>query len=244
MSLNANVVEIFSSIQGEGKYVGYRQVFVRFAGCNLSCQYCDTALSRIPATVARIELTPGLRDFTTVSNPLAAAQLLDYICTLYNNKHHSISFTGGEPLCHTDMLGVLLPQINGTKYLETNGTLPDELNKIIQYVDIISMDIKLPSVTGSSHWDKHRSFLEIARQRETFVKIVVSGETSSSELAKAIELVFDVDRTITVILQPVTPINGCTVISPEKVLQFQDYALSKLDDVRVIPQTHKYIGQL
>ena len=42
--IETNIIEIFSSIQGEGKYVGYRQVFIRFSGCNLHCTYCDTKL--------------------------------------------------------------------------------------------------------------------------------------------------------------------------------------------------------
>ena len=40
--MNENIIEIFSTIQGEGKYVGCRQVFLRLEGCNLHCSYCDT----------------------------------------------------------------------------------------------------------------------------------------------------------------------------------------------------------
>ena len=38
----AKIKEFFTSIQGEGPFVGYKQLFVRFCGCNLSCKYCDT----------------------------------------------------------------------------------------------------------------------------------------------------------------------------------------------------------
>ena len=41
--MKENMIEIFSSAQGEGPYIGRRQVFVRFEGCNLKCRYCDTA---------------------------------------------------------------------------------------------------------------------------------------------------------------------------------------------------------
>jgi len=46
------------------------------------------------------------------------------------------------------------------------------------------------------------------------------------------------------IIQPVTPYGGCKAASPEKILICQNYALTKLKDVRVIPQTHKMIGQI
>ena len=36
------IKEIFTSIQGEGSYVGYKQLFIRLCGCNLNCAYCDT----------------------------------------------------------------------------------------------------------------------------------------------------------------------------------------------------------
>jgi organic radical activating enzyme len=42
MADRAKIKEIFTSIQGEGPYIGVKQLFVRFCGCNLMCEYCDT----------------------------------------------------------------------------------------------------------------------------------------------------------------------------------------------------------
>ena len=44
--MKAPIIEIFSSFQGEGLLIGERQIFVRFAGCNLDCNYCDTKNSK------------------------------------------------------------------------------------------------------------------------------------------------------------------------------------------------------
>ena len=53
-----------------------------------------------------------------------------------------------------------------------------------------------------------------------------------------------VNDEITFIMQPVTPINNCQGVSPQEILNYQTLALTKLKDVRVIPQTHKFINQM
>ena len=47
--MKTHINEVFSSIQGEGTLIGRRQVFIRFSGCNLDCNYCDTSKSRDPS---------------------------------------------------------------------------------------------------------------------------------------------------------------------------------------------------
>ncbi|MEG6586030.1 7-carboxy-7-deazaguanine synthase QueE [Dendrosporobacter sp. 1207_IL3150] len=239
-----NMVEVFSSIQGEGQYVGCRQVFVRLAGCNLQCIYCDTPTSRAISDSCRIEQTPGKRDFFIFDNPFMLSELVNKINNLLVHPHHSVSFTGGEPLCQADALNQVISGIKGKIYIETNGTLPKELKKIINNIDIVSMDIKMPDVTGSELWDVHKEFLKIAADKEVFVKLVVTGTTQKQFFEKAVELVTSVNRKIPLILQPVTPINGCIPILPEEVLELQSLALKSLDIVKVIPQTHKFIDQL
>lgn len=244
MSHTANIVEVFSSIQGEGKYIGCRQVFVRLAGCNACCAFCDTPASRNSLSYGLIESSAGRRDFVQKANPLSTADLVKFINNLLITPHHSISITGGEPLCQADVIADLAGYVGNRIYLETNGTLPSELEKVLPFVDIISMDIKLPSATGQSYWTEHREFLRTAARREVFVKIVLTGLTTDEEFKQAISLVAEAGNNIPVILQPVTPVEGCTGIEPARVLILQERAMEFIKDVRVIPQTHKLMGQL
>ena len=242
--LNLPVTEIFSSIQGEGPYVGVRQIFLRLPKCNLTCPYCDTE-TKIPEQV-RVEKVPGTRIFATMENPIPLDKLLELLQTYDFSIHHSLSVTGGEPLLWADELQVLLPFLKEkglTIYLETNGTLPDQLLQILPMVDLISMDIKLP-FDGKTYWDVHEIFLRYSTQKEVFVKLVVNQDTTLKELRHARDLIARVDPSILTILQPVTPSRSIQAPKPKQLLEWQSLLLEKLINVRVIPQTHVYIGQL
>lgn len=236
----ANLIEIFSSIQGEGKYVGCRQIFVRLSECNLNCAYCDTNFKR--AEFCKIETTAGSMIIEQIKNPFTPAQVAAII-NQFNIEvpTHSVSFTGGEPLLHWKFIRQVAEKINLKIFLETNGTLPNELSQIIDFIDIISMDIKLPSVAGN-FFNQHREFLKIAVQKDLYTKIVISAETTLEEFDAAINLIAEVSPEILLILQPVTPVKNVKSISALKVLELQARALTKLKSVRVIPQTHKAIN--
>ena len=236
----ANLIEIFSSIQGEGKYVGCRQIFIRLADCNLNCAYCDTNFNR--ADFCNVETSAGSMTFQKIKNPIDAAQVAEIIKN-FNSQvpTHSVSFTGGEPLLHWNFIREIAEKINLKIFLETNGTLPNELSQIINFVDIISMDIKLPSVAGI-FFDRHKEFLKIARQKDLYAKIVISAETTLEEFDAAINLIAEVSPQILLILQPVTPVKNVKAIPARKILELQARAFSKLKSVRVIPQTHRLIN--
>ena len=157
------VVEIFSSIQGEGLHLGRRQIFIRLADCNLACAYCDTEFFR--ASIFPCEIRPGCGFSTDMPNPVASYEIAELVAGWKRDlpgAHHSISITGGEPLCQADALAVWLPELRKILpvHLETNGTLPDALAPLLSEIDFISMDIKLASVTGvPTPWEEHRRFL-------------------------------------------------------------------------------------
>jgi len=238
----ANVIEIFSSVQGEGKYLGCRQIFIRLAGCNLNCAYCDTNFSR--ADFCKVETFAGAMIFRDEKNPLDAAQVAEVIKNFAAEvPTQAVSFTGGEPLLHWQFIAEVADAIKnfGVKiFLETNGTLYNALEKISDAVDIVSMDIKL----GQNLFTQHEKFLRAAQGKDLYVKIVVTGETLIEEFLLAVDLIAAVDREILLIVQPVTPVNGICAASAEKILTFQAAALRKLKNVRVIPQTHKFINIL
>ena len=246
MNAKAHLVEIFSGVQGEGVHVGARQIFVRLAGCNLACTYCDTPESRQPALWAKVETRAGGRDFRMISNPVSADSVAGLIERLDAERyHHSISLTGGEPLLWTQFITELASLCGGRKiYLETNGTLPAQLREVISLVHVVAMDIKLKSAAGRGvEPSVVREFLQIASERDVFVKVVVSAQTTADELAEAAQIVAQVGKSIPLVIQPVTPTNGIEPPDEESLLELQRLALAQLEDVRVIPQVHKLMGQ-
>jgi len=224
--MNGKILEIFRSIQGEGKYVGSPQVFVRFFECNMHCVWCDT-----PASIG-----DGKREYQELNVREAVSQ----VNALYENAY-GVSITGGEPLLQKDFLKAFCHALRrqGKKiYLDTNGTLPDALKEIIKDVDIIAMDIKLPTSTlQNAYWVEHKEFLKVAVRKEVFVKVVISMNTHLGEILKAAKLVADIDPKILFILQPNYLDMNKGVI--EDCLRYQKLCAKILKDVRILPQVHK-----
>ncbi len=98
------VVELFYSLQGEGLRTGQATVFVRFAGCNLACEFCDTDF-RVKDTYSVEELAEEIKQI--------------------GGECRWVCFTGGEPTIHD--LQALCERLHARGYflqMETNGTRP------------------------------------------------------------------------------------------------------------------------
>ena len=241
--MTGNLIEIFSSAQGEGPYIGRRQIFVRFEGCNLKCRYCDTAHAVGSHPFCTVETLRPEEPELSVANPVpvetAAQSIQDLLDAV---PHHSVSFTGGEPLLHADFIAAVAERVSARIFLETNGTLVDELKKILSHVDIVSMDVKPPSAAGETLWARHRAFLETAAVKDVYVKLVATADLKEKELSETCQMIADVRVDIPLILQPVTPQGGCVPPKSTALLEMQARALRVLRDVRLIPQAHSMMG--
>lgn len=100
-----NLCEIFRSIQGESSYAGWPCVFVRLAGCNLDCSYCDTKYARAKGEA---------RDIDSV-----VAEVESFSTRL-------VEITGGEPLLQSETVDLSnrLVALGHRVLVETNGSLP------------------------------------------------------------------------------------------------------------------------
>ena len=253
---SVRLVEVFSSIQGEGILVGRRQIFVRTFGCNLRCTYCDSPEtlkeSGVPS-VCRIEETPGSWQFKELPSMVPADVLTSVVKRYLAEPHHSLSITGGEPLLHYKFWLDWLPEVRamGLKtFLETNGLLTGPLQSLLPLLDYVSMDIKPPTATGliqERTWPQHAAFLQAASDAGTavYAKMVVTPGTTDAELDAAAALIGGVNSSIPLILQPVTPCGSETVSPPpSRLIALHARASRTLQDVRVIPQTHKMMQLL
>ncbi len=212
MKVGSYISETFSSIQGEGGKVrgscfGKRQIFIRFSGCNISqkafgtsgCFYCDSLKAQMfNLDTFWQEIQPSTGKYTLKKNPVKIRGLIECIKNLRTKDLHSISFTGGEPLCQLDFilnLGQALRKsnINYPLYLETNGSIiPNgaQLAQIGQLFTYCCCDIKDRSSRAVSEdkWprlvENELTFIQklLSAGVKIFAKIVVTSKTQIRDI--------------------------------------------------------------
>ena len=241
--------EIFTSIQGEGPYVGFKQIFVRFTGCTLHCDFCDTKEAW--------EVSPNIRIFNSskydlldvYSNPITPEDTLDLIQKIISREVgvHSIFLTGGEPLEQPEYfqgLVILLKKSGFKVYLETNTVNFQNLKKVIEFIDIISADVKIvhpefESALSGSFFE----FLLLTGEVEVFLKIPVNSGLNLSFFKSTIKKINSIRKDVPIIIQPLT---DELLPEPDKKLiemlfELQNYTSRYFDQVRIVPQIHKFL---
>jgi 7-carboxy-7-deazaguanine synthase len=202
--------------------------------------------------MCRIEHPIASRDFTWLSNPLSPLTSMDWIKQLRGPALHSVSITGGEPLCQYKFVGTLAKecQSSGLRvYLETNGCSARRFEQLADYIDFAAIDIKLSShlACADAQWhnliENELSCARIAYEKgiDTIIKIVILDSTKASEVEDACLRLKDIDAFL--VLQPASgsmkPNSTSLIRLQEKVSRYIDP-----ENVAVIPQAHKLMGML
>ena len=229
--MKAPIVEIFSSFQGEGLLIGQRQIFVRFAGCNLDCSYCDTkySLSKSSATL----MTPD--------------EVVSKINEILTPDCHTISFTGGEPALYAEFINEVAKRTDLKILLETNGTLPDEIMSI-EKLDIVSLDIKLPE--HFSHDFDEEIFLNeikslnllMENSISVYCKVVILPSTKLKSFKEVVEKLSENiinKNNLQIIIQPSSPLNDWENLN-SKLFECSEI-VGQYFEVSTIPQVHKIL---
>jgi len=145
------VVELFTSIQGESSYTGIPCFFIRLAGCNLNCSYCDT-------------------EYAKSADSGEGYSIEEIVKKADESGVKVVEITGGEPLLHSDvtLLAAMLIDAGHTVLIETNGSLrisqlPPEVIRIL--------DCKCPSSGEAGSMD-FANFANLRNQDE--VKFVIA----------------------------------------------------------------------
>ena len=189
------VNEIFKSIQGEGLYSGAPAVFVRLAGCNLACEWCDTKYA-LQGEFRKLCYKEVVSEVSMTANPPTI-----------------VCFTGGEPMVDRsrefrkilDYLKIRGYQI----HIETNGTIQPGKRKI-PYVDFWSVSPKLHCDFEEKYPPGKTSYLEAIKsicmlEAEKQLKFVVAKEEDVPLITKLIidlKLPDEVVRTLPIVIQP------------------------------------------
>ncbi|MBK5114226.1 MAG: 7-carboxy-7-deazaguanine synthase QueE [Candidatus Heimdallarchaeota archaeon] len=237
LAIEGNIVDIFSSYQGEGGSVrgscfGRRQIFIRLAGCDLKCDWCDTAHSRDPEfPECKVEKKPGTWEFSTYENPVSPEFVIEQVLNLTTKDLHSISLTGGEPAYQEEFFYQIVKELYNLKipvFLETNGYFPERIEKITSYISYACVDIKDRSANSvkNSEWEKlvEKEMESIAilndHSVQVFAKIVVTEQTSLDDIRMYANKLQEL--AVPVVIQPVTPIREIEPISHQKLFKITE----------------------
>lgn len=210
------VVEKFISINGEGKLSGQLSVFVRFAGCNLNCSYCDTKWAN--KKDVKYEL-------------MTAKEIYEYIKAT-NIKN--VTLTGGEPLIQDgilELLNVLSKDCELSVEIETNGSVDISLFSDIKFnPPKFTMDYKLTSSNMEQYMlVSNFNFLG----KKDIVKFVV-GNIEDLKRAKYIIEEYDLENKTNVYISPVFG-----EIDMKDIVEFMK--INTMNDVTLQVQLHKII---
>ncbi len=249
--MKAPLIEVFASIQGEGRHVGRSMVFVRVAVCPIRCRYCDTPHSyEVPS---RFPVHEG-EHRVFHDNPVPGSVAADLAAGLAKESAYGpanfVSLTGGEPLLYPGFVmefGAGLREQGLQLFLETAALDPKALGKCLAVVDHLSADYKLPATLARGDVEAAGDScvacaeLAIAAGCTVDVKMVLTEAVEESAFCAALDKLAPLRGSFDLILQPVTP--ALEVTEPLSTARLASFAkLAAPFEPRVLPQVHAQLG--
>jgi len=245
------ISEVFSSIMGEGKFIGRRYIFVRFKGCPLNCIYCDEyTKDNMPC---RVEEVSGSGIFKEYTNIAENNNLIEIINKIKTPDLFAVSFTGGEPLLYADKIKEYTNILNDLGYkthLESNGMFPNKIN----YFDYSSIDMKLAEHFDGFNMEKYnelyRNELKSIKKlynlgSDVYGKVVIMENTKPETVEEVAKDLSDIGDDIILCIQPVSPFKDIKSPSQQNLLKIMEVCGNHLgDNVICTSQIHKYLGML
>jgi len=235
--LKVRLFEIFTSVEGEGILYGTKTMFVRLAGCPFTCFYCDT-LDALP-------MDSG--------NEYTIEEACNLIDKNLEKNTYKVNFTGGEPLVQSEGVLEMAKYVNSKNiptYLESSCYDSEKFSKVIPFIDYIKIEFKTPEAkfVDENHYAKliknALDWLKISinSKKITYIKIVVSEKTELSDFKELLDKIFSIISKNDIAGFIIQPTYGIAEPSLEKLLKFYDLVFPFYNEIRIVPQLHKFIG--
>jgi len=239
MSAKIPVLEIFGpTIQGEGAVIGKKTVFVRTAGCDYSCAWCDSKFTWDGSAKHQIRM-------------LSPEEVCQEIFSLAGDSFNHVTISGGNPALIGPQMRELLIRLHnrGVKVgLETQGSRWQDWFLL---VDDLTISPKPPSSGMRTDWgilryivEKLAGYCDMAEEAYNFNLKVVVFDRDDYEFAKQVHREFpEVPMFLSAGNSDVTP-NASKAELRDSILTKLDWLASKvmndpaMNEVRVLPQLH------
>ena len=229
--------EIFTSIEGEGVFVGTKTLFVRMAGCHLKCRWCDTSYA--------LPMLSGNRYSVDYAKQLIAENLQPFT--------YKVNFTGGEPLVQYEAVIELAKFVRDRglrTYLESACYDSARFAKLVPYIDICKVEFKMSDseVVGNNYYDDLLQNeimclrISVDARKISYIKVVVTKSTNSGEFADLVGNIFREIAPSDICGFIIQPSSGLDEPSIYDLVRFYDIVYPHFTEVRIIPQSHKQIG--
>ncbi|MGD8707966.1 MAG: 7-carboxy-7-deazaguanine synthase QueE [Nitrosopumilaceae archaeon] len=235
--MKVRLFEIFTSVEGEGILYGTKTLFVRLAGCPFTCFYCDTKES--------LPLDSG-----TEYDIDEACKLID---SNLKSQTYKVNFTGGDPLVQYQAVAELAKHVQSKKiptYLESSCFDSKKFEYVLPFIDIVKIEFKTKDseFVDSKHYEK---LIEntmdclkssVSSKKITYIKIVVSSKTNLNDFSDLATSIFNSILKNQIDGFVIQPTYGIAEPPLDLLLKMYDIVYPFYNEVKVVPQLHKFIG--